>query len=345
MLRDRHRRLIAVTLEAAAPFGAALGGRNALAVHGLSRQAGKVIDVVTSREAGPQAAAVEQALHRAGYRAARQQQVPELENTWPPARQTATEWHVRTSDPHDHPPIGGVRDYKCAKCFDRDYLGLSRAPRSRDPVQTELGPVLHPEDAAGAKVADLARRGRIRDYAATADLLEHYKPSELIGFARRLDPSLGRQEFADLAQRLDRAPEVAFTYSGIKRPEEVARVKDQFAAWPRDPQQISVGRHQRERAAPGRERPELPNRGTPDSHTTSPPASRTAKNPPGRDRAGTPMLPVGPRRTASPPGAAGNARPSVTAQNSNDDQPSPLTVSPKAPYESREDAVFPERIR
>jgi hypothetical protein len=261
MLRDRHRRLIAVTLEAAAPFGAALGGRNALAVHGLSSQAGKVIDVVTSRDTVPQAAgAVQAALRRAGYRADRQPQTPELENTWPGGRDTAAEWHVRSPEPHDHPPIGGVSDYQCTRCFDRDYLGLSRAPRSRDPVQTELGPVLHPEDAAGAKVADLARRGRIRDYAATADLLEHYKPSELIGFARRLDPSLGRQEFADLAGRLDRAPEVAFTWSGIKRPEEVTRVKDRFAAWPRDPRQIETGpdRPQRERAAPGRDLPDMP---------------------------------------------------------------------------------------
>jgi hypothetical protein len=261
MLRDRHRRLIEVTLEAAAPFGPALGGRNALAVHGLSSQVGKVIDVVTSRDAVPQAAgAVQAALRRAGYRADRQPQTPELENTWPPARETAAEWHVRTPEPHDHPPIGSITDYQCTKCFDRDYVGLSRAPRSRDPVQTELGPVLHPEDAAGQKIADLARRGRIRDYAATADLLEHYKPAELIGFARRLDPSLSRQDFADLAGRLDRAPEVAFTYSGIKRPEQVTRVKDKFAAWPRDPRQIETGadRPQPERAAPGRDLPGKP---------------------------------------------------------------------------------------
>ncbi len=189
MLRDRQRRLIQVTLEAAAPFGAALGGRGALAVHGLTRQAGKVIDVVTSRDTVPEAtAAVDTALRQAGYQASRQAQAHELENTWPPARQTAAEWHVRMAQPHDHPPISGISDYQCAKYFDRDYLGLSRAPRTRDPVQTELGPVLHPEDAAGAKVADLARRGRIRDYAATADLLEHYQPADLIGFARRVDP-------------------------------------------------------------------------------------------------------------------------------------------------------------
>ncbi len=259
MLRDRHRRLIQVTLEAAAPFGAALGGRNALAVHGLSSRSTKQIDVVTSREAGPQAAAaVEKALQQAGYQAERQPQTPELENTWPGGRDTAAEWHVREPNPHDHPPIGGIRDYQCTKCFDRDYLGLSRAPRSRDPVQTDLGPVLHPEDAAGQKVADLARRGRIRDYAATADLLDHYSPAQLVGFARRLDPSLDRQDFADLARRLDRAPEVAFTYSGLRRPEEVTRVRDQFATWPRDAPQIETGadRPQHERTASGRGRSE-----------------------------------------------------------------------------------------
>src|SRR6266851_2200466 len=172
MLRDRHRRLIQVTLEAAAPYGAALGGRNALAVHGLSARATKLIDVVTSRDSVPEAAAaVEQALRQAGYQADRQPQAPELENTWPPAREAAAEWHVRKPEPHGHPPIGGIRDYYCLQCHDRDYLGLSRAPRSRDPVRTDLGPVLHPEDAAGQKVCDLTRRGRVRDYAAAADLL------------------------------------------------------------------------------------------------------------------------------------------------------------------------------
>ena len=145
MLGDRQGRLIQVTLAAAAPYGAALGGRGALAVHGLSGQASRLIDVVTSRDTVPEAAAaVQAALRQAGYQAERQPQAPELENTWPGGRDTAVEWHVRKPGPHDHPPIGGIRDYKCPKCFDRDYLGLSRAPRSRDPVPTDLGPVLHP---------------------------------------------------------------------------------------------------------------------------------------------------------------------------------------------------------
>jgi hypothetical protein len=287
MLGDRQRRLIQVTLEAAAPYGAALGGRNALAVHGLSSQTAKQIDVVTSRDTVPEAgAAVQAALQRAGYQADRQPEAPELENTWPGGRDTAAEWHVRKPAPHDHPPIGGIRDYYCLKCHDRDYLGLSRAPRSRDPVQTDLGPVLHPEDAAGAKVADLARRGRIRDYAATADLLEHYSPAQLIRFARRLDPSLDRPDFARAAERLDQFPEIAFTAMRALEPEDVPRLRDRFASWPRDARQIETGadRPQRERSAPGRDRSE-PTRRAPQPRQAVParsepsPSSQAPKQP------------------------------------------------------------------
>jgi hypothetical protein len=248
MLHDRHRRLIQVALQAATPYGAALGGRNALAVHGLSGQATKLIDVVTSRDTVPEAAAaVQAALRRAGYQASRQPQAPELENTWPGGRDTAAEWHFRKPEPHDHPPIGGIRHYHCLKCFDRDYLGLSRAPRSRDPVPTDLGPVLHPEDAAGQKICDLARRGRIRDYAATADLLDHYSPAELIGFARRLDPSLDRHDFTNLARRLDQMPEIALTAMGALKPPDVPRLRDRFASWPRDARDIERRQSQQER--------------------------------------------------------------------------------------------------
>jgi hypothetical protein len=228
--------------------------------------------VVTSRDTVPEAAAaVQAALRQAGYQANRQQQAPELENTWPGGRDTAVEWHVRKPEPHDHPPIGGIDKYQCPKCFDRDYLGLSRAPRSRDPVPTDLGPVLHPQDAAGQKVADLARRGRIRDYTATADLLDHYSPAELIGFAGRLDPSLGRQDFAHLAQRLDELPEIALTAMGALEPPDVPRLRERFATWPRDTRQIGSGRSQRERTAPSRDlpdrqRPEHPEPGQPARH-------------------------------------------------------------------------------
>jgi hypothetical protein len=289
-LRDRHRRLIQVTLAAVAPYGAALGGRNALAVHGLSRQTTKLIDVVTSRDAVPQAAAaVEKALRQAGYQAERQPQTAELENTWPGGRNTATEWHVRKPEPHDHPPIGGIRDYQCLTCFDHDYLGLSRAPRSRDPVHTDLGPVLHAEDAAGQKVCDLARRRLVRDYMSTADLLDHYSPAALIGFARRLDPSLKPRDFADAALRLDQYPDSALAFT-CRRTEEVARVRDHFATWPRDARQIGP-RRRREHAAPGQDRSDRPQPERPEPAQPAPqerdiPASQPRRTEPARSEPG-----------------------------------------------------------
>lgn len=267
MLHDRHRRLIAVTLEAAAPFGAALGGLNALAVHGLTKDTTKVIDLVANRRIGPGAArAAEKALHRAGIQTERRNDKAELENTWPGSEKSTFQWHVRTPQPHDHPPIGGVTKYQCPKCLDRDYLGLSQAPRSRDPVRTPLGPVLHPEDAAGAKINDLARRGRMRDYTTAADLLDRYSPAQLISFGRRLDPTLSNRDFAGLARNLDRTSEVAFTAFGRLDSRGVSRLRDRFADWPRDDREVGraergtarerPGRQQPERSGPARERPQ-----------------------------------------------------------------------------------------
>ena len=261
MLHDRHRRLIEVTLEAAAPYGAALGGLNALTVHGLTRDRTRVIDLVTDRPIGAKGArAVEKALHRDGNQTERQHAGPEAGNFWHGGQRGAYEWTVRKPQAHEHPPIGGVTEYTCQKCWDRDYLGVNKAPRSRDPVDTPLGPVLHPEDAAGAKISDLARRGQVRDYTAVADLMDHYNPGELITFARRVDPALRDRDFAGLAHRLDSAPEVAFTAFGRLDPKGVSQLRDRFDGWPRDAREVGRAERDnaRERSDPGRQRPERP---------------------------------------------------------------------------------------
>ncbi|MGH3847291.1 MAG: nucleotidyl transferase AbiEii/AbiGii toxin family protein, partial [Pseudonocardiaceae bacterium] len=73
----------------------------------------------------------------------------------------------------------------------------------------DIGPVLDLEDVAGSKVCALAGRAYSRDYVDTAALLARWTPAELIGFARRLDPGLDSQDFADVASRLDRMPDRA----------------------------------------------------------------------------------------------------------------------------------------
>ena len=66
-------------------------------------------------------------------------------------------------------------------------------------------------------------------------MLERYAPEELISFARRLDPGLEEQDFAETAQRLDQLPDRAFTGLGLSR-ENIAELRKRFASWPRQAQ-------------------------------------------------------------------------------------------------------------
>ncbi len=71
-----------------------------------------------------------------------------------------------------------------------------------------------------------------RDYVDTAAALQRYTADQLISFARRLDPGLEARDFADAGTQLDRMPDGLFTRYGLS-PEDVARLRAQFAAWPR----------------------------------------------------------------------------------------------------------------
>ena len=55
---------------------------------------------------------------------------------------------------------------------------------------------------------------------------------QLIGLAKRLDPGLADRDFADAGRQLDRLPDGVFARYGLGPP-DVARLREQFAAWPR----------------------------------------------------------------------------------------------------------------
>jgi hypothetical protein len=80
-------------------------------------------------------------------------------------------------------------------------LQMAYFDRIREPVVTDIGPVLDLEDVVGGKVCALASRAYERDYLDTAAALERYSPAELIGFARRLDPGLEARDFAEAGQQ------------------------------------------------------------------------------------------------------------------------------------------------
>jgi hypothetical protein len=54
----------------------------------------------------------------------------------------------------------------------------------------------------------------------------------MISFARRLDPGLTDQDFADAGRRLDRWGDRVFRPFGLG-PQDIARLRERFAAWPR----------------------------------------------------------------------------------------------------------------
>ncbi len=211
-----HRRIASIALRAAARYGFALGGGNALIAHGVIDRPTRDVDLVTNRETGVKAAAgpVETALRREGFTTQRQDRGSDLTDIFPGLGDELADWTVTA-------PGGRRTD-----------LQLAYFDRSHEPVPMDVGPVLHLEDAAGNKLCALAGRVEPRDYADTAALLGRWTPAELIGFARRLDPDLDGRDMADVALRLDQMSDEKFTAFGLTR-QEVATLRERFTGWPR----------------------------------------------------------------------------------------------------------------
>ncbi|HEX3490265.1 MAG TPA: nucleotidyl transferase AbiEii/AbiGii toxin family protein [Streptosporangiaceae bacterium] len=216
-LDDLHRQVAAIALGAAQAHGFALGGGNALIAHGVISRLTHDVDLFSDRESGVTEAseAVEAALVEAGFAAERQDTTGGLGDIFYGMGDGLAEWIVTAP--------GGQQM----------TLQMSYFDRARRPIQMDVGPVLALEDAIGGKVCALASRAEPRDYIDTAASLRRgYTPAQLIGFARRLDPGLDEQDFADAARQLDRMPDELFVQYELGR-EEVARLREQFAAWPR----------------------------------------------------------------------------------------------------------------
>ena len=215
-LDELHRNVAAIALGAAARHGFALGGGNALIQHGVISRLTEDVDLFTNHEHGVEAAAdvVEAALRDAGFDTERIDKTSGLADMFPGMGDGLAEWIITAP--------GGRQMALQMAYFDR----------SRGPVTMDIGPVLDLEDVIGGKVCALASRSYERDYMDTAAALARYSAGQVIGFARRLDPGLDDQDFAEAGQRLDQMPDEAFTPFGLGR-RDVVRLRERFAEWPR----------------------------------------------------------------------------------------------------------------
>lgn len=212
-----HREVAAVALRAAARYGFALGGGNALIAHGVIDRLTEDVDLFTDREHGVAAAAgaVEAALRAAGFGAERQDKTVGLAEVFEGIGDGLAEWIITTRDGREM------------------MLQMAYFDRGRQPVLMEFGPVLDLDDVLAGKVAALASRAEERDYVdVAAALARGYSVARLTGLALTLDPGLTAEDFADAGQRLDRLGDDRFARYGLTG-EDVTRLREQFAAWPR----------------------------------------------------------------------------------------------------------------
>ena len=213
---ELHGQVAAIALRAAGRHGFALGGGNALIAHGVIDRITQDVDLFTDEEHGVEAAAgaVEAALQAAGFEAEREDKTAGLSDVFEGMGEGLADWTITAP--------GG----------EQMMLQMAYFDRASRPVVMEFGPVLALEDVVGGKVCALASRAVPRDYLDTAAALERYTVAELIDFARRLDPGLTYQDFADAARRLDKVDDGWFASLGLTGP-DVAALRERFAAWPR----------------------------------------------------------------------------------------------------------------
>ena len=215
-LSELHREVAVIALRAAAPHGFALAGGNALIAHGITERPTEDVDVFSDLQGGVEAAAdaVEAALRDVGFETERRDKTAGLADIFYGMGEGLAEWIVTAP--------GG----------EQMLLQMAYFDRARRPVIMDVGPVLDLEDVVGGKVCALASRAEPRDYLDTAAAMEHYSIEQMIGFARRLDPGLTDQDFADAGRRLDRWGDGVFAAFGLS-PQDVSTLRKRFAPWPR----------------------------------------------------------------------------------------------------------------
>jgi hypothetical protein len=203
-----------VALQAASEHGFALAGGNALVAHGIISRPTADVDLFAAEPGAVGAAAglVAEALAAAGLTVTPVEETGDLAEAFYGFDQEMAEFEVS----------GGGQAVR---------LQLVRFGRSRPAVMMDVGPVLHPDDLLGSKVAAMATRAEVRDYADVAAALATYSRDELVALARRADPDLADEELAEAMQALDVLDDGVFTREFSAG--QVRVIRQAFASWPR----------------------------------------------------------------------------------------------------------------
>ncbi|GAA0533292.1 hypothetical protein GCM10010172_12700 [Paractinoplanes ferrugineus] len=207
----RHRELAEIALRVAGgDYGLALAGGYAVREHGMGDRPSGDVDLFTDweRRADFPAAAdlVIQALADNGYTV----HVDARADTF--ARLLVS----RPDEPDTDP----------------QKVELAADWRAHPPVTLSVGPVLHPDDAVGNKMAALYGRALARDFLDIDAVLTsgRYTGDQLLRLIEAADPGFDRATFADVLGAADQISDAAFTPYRID-PEYLQGLRRRFADW------------------------------------------------------------------------------------------------------------------
>ncbi|SEG72462.1 Nucleotidyl transferase AbiEii toxin, Type IV TA system [Thermomonospora echinospora] len=202
-----HELATRIGLTATEKYGFALAGGYAIQAHGFLDRISEDVDLFTVNEArdqfGEAVAAATAAYRSAGFDV----EVPLSNDGF--ARLLIT-----TPDGHSV----------------KVELGIDW--RAHPPVGLSVGPVLHPDDAVGNKVAALYGRAEVRDFVDVDAVLRsgRYSTGDLLRLAATADPGFEPEMFVHALNALDRLPDQAFGVHGLS-PSQIAELRNRFKTW------------------------------------------------------------------------------------------------------------------
>jgi hypothetical protein len=207
-MEPRHERIAKIALAAGARFGLALAGWYAVSAHGMGNRPSDDVGLFTSwqhrDEFSDLTAVVISALETSGYKVATVMRAETF------VRLTATDL------------ADGAEE----------KIELSVDWRAHDPVQLDIGPVLHADDAIANKVCALFGRALPRDFldVDAAVTSGRYTREQLLELAANADHGFDQLLFADALGALTQITDAACTEYRTP-PNTIADMRHRFALW------------------------------------------------------------------------------------------------------------------
>jgi hypothetical protein len=208
-MQPAHERAARIGLAAIGDRGYALGGSNALDAHGIRARPSGDLDLCTDRgeiDFEQTFQDLKSAYEAEGYQVSMEQRGPQFAQ-------------LQITDPSgQRVGVDAIRDY-----------------RANEPVQTEVGPVLHRDDAVGAKVQGVYDRGAAKDFVDIQAAMDAgYSRDRLLEIGD--DREVGGLHRGHLSNQLDlaaRRSDGDFAKHGVS-PEQAGAIRTNMTNWAKE---------------------------------------------------------------------------------------------------------------